>query len=179
MGMAKDVELVPAGEIGRRIFLIRGRRVMLDSDLAVMYGVTTARLNQQVRRNIKRFPADFMFELTRQEFEGLMLQSATSKKGRGGRRKLPLVFTQEGASMLSGVLQSSRAIEAHILIMRAFVRLRQIISVNVGLAAKLVELERRIEKHDAGIQTLFKAIRQLMAQPEPRRRRIGFKPNPR
>lgn len=134
---------------------------MLDSDLAVMYGVTTTRLNQQVRRNAKRFPGDFMFELNREEFQGLMLQSATSKKGSGGRRKLPLVFTQEGASMLSGVLQSSRAIEAHIMIMCAFVRLRQMLAAHSELSAKLLDVERKIE---------------LLDSPEPPIGRIGFKP---
>ncbi|MFH1723445.1 MAG: ORF6N domain-containing protein [Elusimicrobiota bacterium] len=174
--MVKEAPLVPALEIGRRIFLIRGRRVMLDSDLAVMYGVTTGRLNQQVRRNIKRFPADFMLELSREEFQGLMLQSATSKKGRGGRRKLPLAFTQEGASMLAGILQSPRAIDAHIAIMRAFVKLRQMVCAHKELAAKLAELERKIEMHDEGIRSLFEAIRGLMAPPVRPRPRIGFKP---
>lgn len=106
---------------------------MLDSDLAALYGVATARLNQQVRRNIKRFPSDFMFELSPMEFKGLMLQIATSKRGRGGRRKPPLVFTQEGVSMLSGVLQSPRAVEVHVAIMRAFVRLRQMVSASVEM----------------------------------------------
>lgn len=150
---------------------------MLDSDLADMYGVTTGRLNQQVRRNIGRFPADFMFELSRQEFRGLMLHFATSKKHRGGRQKLPLVFTQEGVAMLSGVLQSRRAAEANIAIMRAFVRLRQMVSVSTGLGIKLAELERKIEMHDEHIRSLFQAIRELMAPPDTPRPRIGFKPD--
>lgn len=151
---------------------------MLDSDLASLYGVTTGRLNQQVSRNIGRFPDDFMFRLSQEEYSALMLQNATSKKGRGGRRKLPSVFTQEGVSMLSGVLQSERAIDVNIAIMRAFVRLRQMISMNAELAAKLAELERKIEKHDRSIRTLFQAIRQLMAPPAPPRPRIGFRPDP-
>jgi len=176
MGMAKVAALVSADDIGRRIFLIRGRRVMLDSDLAVVYGVSTARLNQQVRRNVKRFPEDFMFELTHEEFQDLMLQSATSKKGSGGRRKLPLVFTQEGVSMLSGVLQSPQAVDAHIAIMRAFVRLREMVSAHVELAAKLRELEGRIQSHDESIRSLFDAIRELMSPAEHPRPKIGFKP---
>ncbi|MBI5625304.1 MAG: ORF6N domain-containing protein [Elusimicrobia bacterium] len=176
--MTENSPLVPFDEIGKRILLIRGRRVMLDSDLASLYGVTTGRLNQQVSRNIGRFPDDFMFRLSQEEYSALMLQNATSKKGRGGRRKLPSVFTQEGVSMLSGVLQSERAIDVNIAIMRAFVRLRQMISMNAELAAKLAELERKIEKHDRSIRTLFQAIRQLMAPPAPPRPRIGFRPDP-
>ncbi|HBL18282.1 MAG: hypothetical protein A2X36_10340 [Elusimicrobia bacterium GWA2_69_24] len=173
--MESKAPLVPINEISRRIFLVRGRRVMLDSDLAAMYGETTARLNQQVRRNIRRFPEEFMFELSREEYAGLMLQSAISKKGSGGRRKLPLVFTQEGVAMLSGVLQSPRAIEVNIAIMKAFIRLKEMVSLNAEMEAKFSELERRIGRHDKYIRELFAAIRKLMAPIDPPKPPIGFR----
>ncbi len=154
---------------------------MMDSDLAGLYGVTTGRLNQQVSRNIGRFPDDFMFRLTQEENASLMLQSAISKKSRGGRRKLPLVFTQEGVSMLSGVLQSERAIEVNIAIMRAFAHMRRMVSRSAEIVTKLEELERKSEMHDKNIRSLFDALRRLMApleRPEPPRRGIGFKLKP-
>lgn len=120
-------DLIPVERIERAIYLIRGETVILDADLARLYGVTTTRLNQQVRRNIERFPEDFMFQLNEEEFQGLMLQIATSKKGRGGRRKLPLVFTEHGAIMAANVLNSRRAVQASVEVVRAFVHLRQMI----------------------------------------------------
>lgn len=149
---------------------------MLDADLARIYGVSTGRLNEQVRRNIQRFPMDFMFKLSRAEFRSLMPQNAISKPGRGGRRKLPLAFTQEGVAMLSAVLHSPRAIQANIAIMRAFVKLRETLALHKELAAKLQELEQRIEGHDVQITNIFDAIRQLMAPPSSPPRQIGFKP---
>jgi len=165
--------LIPQEIVEKKIYLIRGHRVMLDRDLASLYGVPTKRLNEQVKRNIKRFPEDFMFELTAQEFEILRSQFATSRWG--GERYLPYVFTEQGVAMLSSVLNSERAIQVNIVIMRTFVKLKAIISTHKELAHKLNELEHKIEKHDEDICAIFEAIRQLMAPPpEPPRRRIGF-----
>jgi len=163
---------IPAERIEKAIFLIRGHKVMLDADLAELYGVTTKRLNEQVRRNLSRFPADFMFQLDGQEASALRSQIATSKEGRGGRRYLPYVFTEQGVAMLSSVLNSERAIEVNIAIMRVFVRLREMMATHKELAFKLVELEERLEGHDEQIQNIFEAIRQLMTPPERARKKI-------
>ena len=144
---------------------------MLDSDLAELYGVTTKRLNEQVRRNLSRFPDDFMFQLTESETRLLRSQIATSKEGRGGRRYLPYAFTEQGVAMLSSVLNSERAIKANIEIMRAFVRLRQILASHADLARKLEALEK---KYDAQFKVVFDAIRELMKPPESKKRPIGF-----
>lgn len=144
---------------------------MLDRDLAAMYGVTTGNLNKAVRRNIRRFPTDFMFQLTMEEAS--RFQIGILKRGKN-IKYLPHVFTQEGVAMLSGVLNSSRAEQVNIAIMRAFVRLRETLSLHKELAHKLAELERKIENHDEHIQTLFEAIHQLMEPPEKPRREIGF-----
>lgn len=157
--------------IEKRIFLLRGLKVMLDSDLAQLYGVPTRRLNEQVRRNIRRFPSDLMFQLTREEAESLRSQNAISKGGRGGRRYAPLAFTEQGVAMLSSVLNSERAIQVNIEIMRAFVRLRELIASHKDLAQRLDELEK---KYDVKFRLVFDAIRELMTPPEPPRRRIGF-----
>jgi DNA-binding PadR family transcriptional regulator len=146
---------------------------MLDADLARLYGVSTKVFNQAVRRNSDRFPPDFVFQLTDQEFYSLRSQIVTSKR-KGGRRYRPYAFTEQGVAMLSSVLRSKRAIRVNVEIMRAFVRLRQILSGNKELAQKLEELERRIGAHDEQIQAIFEAIRQLMTPPEPNRRKIGF-----
>src|SRR3989338_9022616 len=167
-------ELIPQGGIERKTFLIREQRVMLDSDLAQLYGVTTARLNQQVQRNLERFPNDLMFQMTKQEFEDLILRTATSKGGRGGRRKLPYVFTEHGAVMLASVLNTIIAVRASIQVVRVFVHLREILSTHKELSYKLNELERKIEKHDDEIRSIFEAIRQLMTPPEKTKRQIGF-----
>jgi hypothetical protein len=156
------------------ILLVRGQRVMLDSDLAAIYGVSTMRLNEQLRRNRKRFPSDFAFQLTREEFAALISQSAISKKGRGGRRTLPWVFTEHGAIMLASVLNSEIAIEASIRVVRAFVRLREIVSANAELGARFAQLERRLDSHDEAIAQLFAAIRQLLAPVREKKREIGF-----
>jgi hypothetical protein len=153
---------------------VRGQRVMLDSDLAAIYGVSTMRLNEQLRRNLKRFPSDFAFQLTRHEFTALISQFAISKKGRGGRRTLPWVFTEHGAIMLASVLNSEIAVEASIRVVRAFVRLREIVSANTELAAKFAQLERRLDSHDEAIAQLFAAIRQLLAPAPEKKREIGF-----
>jgi hypothetical protein len=160
--------------VEKAIHLVRGQRVMLDSDLAKIYGVSTMRLNEQLRRNSKRFPSDFAFQLTRKEFTALISQFAISKKGRGGRRTLPWVFTEHGAIMLASVLNSDVAIEASVRVVRAFVRLREIISANAELAAKFAQLERRLDSHDEAIAQLFAAIRQLLAPPPEKKREIGF-----
>ena len=145
---------------------------MLDRDLAELYKVPTGRLNEQVKRNIRRFPGDFMFQLTRKEFKILKSQFAISSWG--GTRKLPYVFTEQGVAMLSSVLHSERAVHVNIAIMRAFVKLRQILSAHKELAHKLRQLEKKIEKHDVEIHAIFEAIRQLMTPPEKPKRRIGF-----
>lgn len=172
--MSKDTALVPAERIESMIFLIRGEKVMLDEDLAKLYGTTTKRLNEQVRRNMKRFPPDFMFQLTNQEVTALRSQSATSKRAsRGGRRYPPLAFTEQGVAMLSSVLNSERSIEVNVLIMRAFVKLRQLLATHADLARKLDALEAR---YDAQFKVVFDAIRELMKPPlPPKKRPIGFR----
>ena len=162
-------------EIKNLIYHIRGKAVMLDSDLAALYGVTTKRLNEQVRRNLSRFPADFMLQLTAQEADSLRSQFATLKPGRGQHRKyLPYAFTEHGAVMLASVLNSPQAIETSVFVVRAFVQLRELATAHRKLGDKLAELERRVGKHDESIRSLVMAIRQLMSPPEPKRRRIGF-----
>ena len=166
------MEHMPVDPIAQRILLIRGHRVMLDSDLAELYEVTTKRLNEQVRRNIKRFPPDFMFQLSREEFDFLRSQNATLKTARGQHRKyLPYAFTEQGVAMHSGVLNSGRAIDVNVAIMRAFVKLREFALTHKELSRKLNDLER---KYDSQFKVVFDAIRQLMTPPEPKRRKIGF-----
>jgi hypothetical protein len=182
--MSDDKALVPVERIERLIYLIRGQKVMLDSDLAEIYGVTTKRLNEQVGRNADRFPPDFAFQLTRQEVANLRSQIATSSlkirpkfatvRSHGGRRYRPLVFTEHGAIMLASVLNSPVAVEASVRVVRAFVRLREMLASNRELAHRLDELERKFEGHDEAIRNLFEAIRQLLSPPEPKRRKIGF-----
>jgi len=166
--------IIPTEQIERLILLIRGHKVMLDTDLAVLYGVETRVLVQAVKRNSNRFPTDFMFQLSDEEANLLRSQIVISKNRRGGRRYLPYVFTEQGVAMLSSVLNSERAVEINIEIMRAFVRLREMILSNKDLARKLEALEHKLESHDVHIRSLFEAIRQLMAPPEPTKRRIGF-----
>jgi len=170
----KTVALSPEG-IAKLILFVRGHKVMLDADLAKLYGVTTSNLNKAVKRNIDRFPGDFVFQLTAQEASALRFQNGISKvTGRGGRRYLPFVFTEQGVAMLSSVLRSRRAVQVNIEIMRVFVQLRQFLSANRELAQKLAQLERKIGAHDEQIKAIFNAIRQLMAAPEPKKRKIGF-----
>jgi phage regulator Rha-like protein len=157
-----------------RILILRHQRVILDSDLAELYGVTVKRLNQQVNRNQERFPADFMFRLSGKEDQALRLQIATSKKGRGGRRYPPYAFTEHGAIMAATVLNSKRAIEMSVFVVRAFVRMREMLSKNRRLAAKINELDRRLETHDTAIQDLVDAIKELMVPEETSKRKIGF-----
>jgi len=156
------------------IYLIRGQRVMFDSDLAAIYGVTTKRLNEQLKRNRARFPKDFAFQLTTEEFRNLRSQNATSK-GRGGRRYLPWAFSEHGAIMLASALNSDIAVQASIRVVRAFVRLREMVVANAQLAAKLKELGERLDSHDEAIVDLFAALKRLLEPPEPpKRREIGF-----
>jgi ORF6N domain len=164
--------LITAQAIERKIYLIRGQKVMLDSDLADLYGVETFNLNKTVKRNIDRFPPDFMFQITKDEAESLIFQSGMSKtSGRGGRRYLPYAFTEQGIAMLSTVLKSTRAVQVNIAIMRAFVKLREMIASNKELAKRLDELEK---KYDAQFRVVFDAIRELMIPPDEDRRKIGF-----
>ena len=166
--------LVPFERITQAILLIRGQKVMLDSDLATMYGVSTRRLNEQVTRNLDRFPEDFMFRLTEEEAANLKSHFATSSWG--GRRKKPRAFTEQGVAMLSSVLRSKRAVQVNVEIMRAFVRLRRWLAGNAELARRLDELEG---KYDEQFRVVFQAIRELMEppdEPEPGHGRIGFRP---
>jgi hypothetical protein len=166
-------------------YLIRDQRVMVDSDLAAIYQVTTKRLNQQFTRNHKRFPVDFAFRLTAGEFTNLRSQIATSSSGlrlqfatsngRGGRRYLPWVFTEYGAIMLASVLNSDVAVQASVRVVRAFVRLREMVAANAQLAGKLAELERRLDSHDEAIVNLFATLKRLLEPPKPKKKReIGF-----
>jgi hypothetical protein len=169
--------LLPVEEVQRRIHLVRGRRVILDADLARFYGVSSKRLLEQVRRNPERFPDDFCFQLTRPEVANLRSQIATSSLAHGGRRYTPWVFTEHGALMAANVLHSPEAVRMSVLVIRAFVQLRELLSSHVELAAKLADLERKFEGHDAAIANLFEAIRQLLAPAGPdHERKIGFHP---
>jgi hypothetical protein len=155
-----------------RIFVLRSQKVILDSDLAGLYGVPVKRLNEQVKRNQERFPPDFMFQISAEEQQSLRSQNATSK--RGGRRYLPYAFTEHGAIMAATVLNSERAVEMSVFVVRAFVRLREMLSTNQQLSGKIDELERRLDTHDASIQELIEAIRELMEPPPASARPIGF-----
>jgi hypothetical protein len=168
--------LVPLERIESRILLIRGHKVILDVDLAELYGVETRRLNEQVKRNIERFPEDFMFQLTPEEFSILISHFATSSSSWGGRRKPPLAFTEHGAIMAASVLNSKKAIEVSVYVVRVFIKLRQLLATHKELSKKLYELERRLDSHDKSIRNLVIAIRQLMEPPkEITKRAIGFK----
>jgi hypothetical protein len=170
--MASKQLPIPAERIEKAILLVRGQKVMLDRDLAVLYGVETRALNQAVKRNRDRFPDDFMFELTRDEIRNIsqsVICSSTMKHAKNA-----YAFTEQGVAMLSSVLHSKRAVEVNIEIMRVFVRLREMMATHKELAFKLVELEERLEGHDEQIQNIFEAIRQLMTPPERERKKIGF-----
>ena len=174
--------IVPTERIQQTILLIRGEKVILDADLAALYGVTTKRLNQQVTRNLDRFPGDFMFRLTRKEVAGLRLHFATSNGTRGGLRYLPSAFTEHGAIMAASVLNTPRAVEMSVFVVRAFVRLRTFLTAHKELAEKLAELERRLSSHDEQIVAIIDAIKRLMAPPArpdtpapSDKRRIGFR----
>jgi hypothetical protein len=171
-GSAATSALLAPQALAGRILVIRGQRVLLDSDLAQLYEVKTKRFNEQVGRNPGRFPPDFMFRLTQEEFDSLRSQFATSN--RGGRRYLPMAFTEHGAIMAASVLNSDRAVEMSVYVVRAFVQLRELLVDHKALADKLAELERRVTHHDNSLAEVIAAIRALMAQPKPASRPIGF-----
>jgi DNA-binding PadR family transcriptional regulator len=166
-------QVVPTEQVERLIRLARGEKVLLDADLAMLYGVTTGNLNKAVKRNQQRFPADFMFQLSDDEAKGLIFQSGRSRQ-RGGRRHKPYAFTEQGVAMLSSVLRSERAVQVNVAIMRAFVSLRRMLAGNEALARKLAELESRLAGHDQAIKSLFNAIRELAAPPPKTQGEIGF-----
>ena len=173
----EPTDLVPA-QLDALIHTIRGQRVMLDSDLAVLYGVTTSALNQAVERNPDRFPDDFAFVMTRQEFTNLMSQIVTSSSGYGGRRKLPRVFTEQGVAMLSGVLRSPQAVAVNVEIMRTFVRLRQVLMSHAELASQLQALASTVRLHDEQIRAISALLQRFLTPPPtPPRRPIGFRPS--
>ena len=177
--------LIAEENIQQKIYLIRGQKVILDFDLAQLYGVTTGRLNEQIKRNLKRFPGDFMFRLKAKEHGCLISQNAISKKGRGGRRKLPLAFTEQGAIMAANVLNSASAVRMSVFVVRAFTRMRAMLVGNKKLAAELIELEKkltgRLDVHESAIVDILKRIMELIdpppappAPPAPPKRKIGF-----
>jgi len=170
--MPSKRELIPVGRIAQSIHLLRGQKVMLDNDLAALYEVPTGHLNRAVKRNLSRFPSDFMFRLNRNEARILKCQFGISSWG--GRRGYPYAFTEQGVAMLSSILNSPRAVKVNIAIMRAFVKLREMLETNRELAHKFSELQQRVGKHDEEIAAIINAIRQLMAPPERPRREIGF-----
>jgi ORF6N domain len=172
---ANSLELIAAPAIAKRIFVVRGRQVMLDEDLADLYGVETRVLVQQVKRNVKRFPGDFMFQLTSAEAEALRSQIVISNEGRGGRRYAPYVFTEQGIAMLSGVLRSDRAIAVNIEIMRTFVELRRVASSYAAIEKRLEEIERELSGHDEQLAEIFTALRQLISPPARQKPPVGFR----
>lgn len=167
--------LVMARKVDSKIFVLRGQRVILDTDLAELYGVQARHLNQQVKRNAKRFPLSFRFQVTEHEFKILRSQNVISSEGHGGTRYRPYVFTEHGTIMAATVLNSKRAIEMSVFVVLAFVRMRRAIAGNRHILTKLAELEHRLETHDSEILALMDAIRELMDPPEPSRTQIGFK----
>lgn len=182
--MASSKALVPTPNVARAILVLRGRRVLLDTELAALYGVTTKRFNEQVRRNRKRFPEDFMFQLSTLEAAALRSQIATSialPQARGGRRYRPYAFTEHGAIMAATILNSPRAVEMSVYVVRAFVHLRGLLVSNKELARRFAQLETRLNRklaaHDAAIASILSAIRRLMHSPAPKRRPIGFTAN--
>ncbi len=173
--LPNTVDLIPVERIERQIYLIRGEKVMLDRDLAALYRVTTGRLNEQVKRNNRRFPEDFAFQLTPEEFDALISQFAISKTGRGGRRKLPWVFTEQGVAMLSSVLRSDRAANVNVVIIRTFVKLRQMLATHKDLAERMEKIEAAQERHTSVIELLVEEIdRMKELPPEAEKTRIGF-----
>ena len=168
--MAETDSLIPIERIASQIYLIRGQKVMLDSDLATLYGVETKNLNKAVTRNRRRFPEDFMFRITKEEWDALRFQIGTSNEGRGGRRYPPRVFTEQGVAMLSSALRSNRAADINVAIMRTFVRLRQVLATNE-------DLTRKVAQHDKEIAVLFEHVKALLSSPDPLKKPpIGFVP---
>jgi hypothetical protein len=169
-----ETAIVLAEKVSSKILILRDQKVILDTDLAELYGVPVKRLNEQIKRNPQRFPADFLFTLTREDYQDLRPQHATSRSDHGGRRYLPHAFTEHGAIMAATVLNSKRAIEMSVFVVRAFVQMRQALAVNQHVVSKLSELEARLDIHDGEIQDLVEAIRELIAPLPPNNRRIGF-----
>jgi hypothetical protein len=171
-----SIEPLSIGEVAQRIQLLRGQRVVLDTDLAAFYGETTKRFNQQVKRNLERFPSDFMFQLSGEEFAALRLQTATLKTGRGQHRKyLPYAFTEHGAIMAATLLNSPRATALSVYVVRAFVELRGMLQANQTLATKVYQLERKVSVHERNIAELVDSMTELLATPPaPTKRPIGF-----
>jgi ORF6N domain len=182
--MAKAVKKIVAAdeEIVSKIYFIRDKKIMLDKDLAELYDVTTGNLNKAVKRNLKRFPEDFMFQLTEAEFKNLIFQSGTSSWG--GTRKMPYGFTEQGVAMLSGVLNSDRAIEVNIRIIRIFTKLREMLLTHKDILLKMEKVEKnmmqqdgKMKQYEKDIQIIFEALKQLLNPPQEPRKRIGFKPD--
>lgn len=178
MATSKNSSLIPVQNVGQLIRLVRGQKVIIDEDIAKLYGIETRDLNRAVRRHLDRFPDDFMIELTLEEYKSLISQNGTSKGDtttRGGRRKPPFVFTEQGVAMLSSVLNSPRAIEVNIAIMRAFVRLREILASNRSIARKLESIEKKVARHDKQFDAIFDTIGKLM-EPDPKSKKkpVGF-----
>lgn len=170
--MAKAMT-VPDETIINKIYFIRGKKVMLDRDLAELYNVTTSNLNKAVKRNLKRFPDDFMFQLSEEEFKNLVFQNGTSSWG--GTRKPPYAFTEQGVAMLSGVLNSDTAIEVNIRIIRIFTKLRELLLTHKDILLKLEQLERQVVQNSEDIQMIFAALKELLNQPQEPRPRVGFR----
>lgn len=170
----KETNLIPQKRIEDRIFLIRGKKVMLDRDLAELYKVETRALNQAVKRNIKRFPDDFMFQLTNEETKNWISQIVISNKERMGLRKNPLVFTEMGVAMLSSVIKSERAIQVNIQIMRTFTRIREILLTHKDLKKKIENLEKKYEQHNDHFKVVFEAIKRLLEEKEKPKNKLGF-----
>src|SRR6185503_5846944 len=168
------LKVIPDEVLINKIYFIRGEKVMLDLDLAELYGVTTRRLKEQVRRNIERFPEDFMFQLTREEYQSLRSQNATLKRG-AHSKYLPFVFTEHGVLMLSSVLKSKRAIQVNIQIMRIYAKMREYLSTHKDVLLALQQIDRKLISHDEDIQQIFTYLKELITQPSPKRKRIGFK----
>ena len=162
--MKNNNSLIPIERIENRILFIRGHKVMLDSDLAEIYGVETRAFNQAIRRNSERFPSDFMFQLTRQDLTTLMSQNVISNEGRGGVRKLPYVFTEHGAIMAASILKSKRAVQVSVIVVRSFVRMRDMLETNAKFAAKLKELEDRLDMHDGNTIVIMETLRKLLKE---------------
>ena len=166
--------MIPIEQISDKILLIRGQKVLLDRDLADLYGVKTKRLKEAVRRNIERFPSDFMFEMNDEELNNWRSQFASSNSDKMGLRYKPMVFTEQGVAMLSSVLRSKKAIEINILIMRAFIKMRELLYSDKSLALKVEKLEQEMKKQGKSLQQVFHIVNQLLKQPEPKPKKIGF-----
>lgn len=177
MNKKQILSIISDDIVVKKIYEIRNQKVMIDSDLAVLYGVETARLNEQVKRNASRFPEDFMFQLSNEEFKSLISQFAISKRGRGGRRKLPFAFTEHGVLMLSSILNSQQAIQVNIQIVRVFSRIRQILLEHTDLKQELILIKEHLKSHDKNIELVFSYLDELTEKKALPRKRIGFMPD--